>query len=39
MPSSNDNITGVRPYEKKYIHGIPGSSPIVRSGADDLNYH
>ena len=34
----NENVTGVRPIEKKYIHGLPGSSPLVRSGADDLNY-
>ena len=32
------DILGVKPYEKKYINGIPGSSPIVRSGADDLAY-
>ena len=34
-----DNVTGVRPYQKKIINGIPGSSPLVRSGEDDLNYH
>ena len=36
--SDNENVTGVRPIQKKYIQGLPGSSPLVRSGADDLNY-
>ena len=27
----------VQPYQKKYLQGVPGSSPVVRQ-IDDLNY-
>lgn len=28
----------VKPYQKKYIQGVPGSSPVTRP-SDELNYH
>lgn len=32
-------LINVQPYQKKILHGVPGSSPVIRVGApDDLNY-
>lgn len=27
----------VQPYQKKYLQGVPGSSPVIRA-VDDLNF-
>ena len=27
----------VQPYQKKYLNGVPGSSPVIRA-VDDLNF-
>jgi len=35
--NSHPDLIQVNPYQKKYIHGVPGSSPVIRP-ADDLNY-
>ena len=39
---SNNNINqselmNVVPMQKKYLHGVPGSSPVIRA-VDDLKY-
>ena len=30
-------LISVRPYQKKYLQGVPGSSPVIRA-VDDLNF-
>lgn len=27
----------IQPYQKKYLQGVPGSSPVIRA-TDDLNF-
>ena len=31
------DLMGVQPYAKKYLQGVPGSSPVIRA-VDDLNF-
>ena len=37
-PQHPNNHLYVKPYQKKYIQGVPGSSPVIRP-SEDLNYH
>ena len=30
-------LVHVQPYQKKYLQGVPGSSPVIRA-VDDLNF-
>lgn len=32
------DIIRVQPHHKMQIHGLPGSSPLIRNGAEDLKY-
>ena len=35
--NNKSELLHVQPYQKKYLQGVPGSSPVIRP-ADDLNF-
>lgn len=38
LPPDVNEVMNIQPYKKQYIHGVPGSSPVIRP-QNDLNYH